>query len=164
MKNQKLFIIAAIVCLLAVFSFGFAYAQDEESAELNEIIAEFCDDIQKAANEAGDELDEASRDQDDCRDEFRECRTGSGFGEAESLVECLNEGNTCVSRVKRDQAEACEEFTEDFEDAYEDAFRDADQADVDDGLEEFFSTPTPERNGCLATSIQVIRVCAGLAE
>lgn len=158
MKTQKLIVIAAIVCLLAVFLAGPAYAQDEAE----EIWAEFCEEIEHDADKALEDLADANDDLAECLPDFRECRTGEGFGRADSLVECLDEGNTCTSRANDDKEKACSEFAEDLEDAWKDAMRQADLNDVEDEFEDILEDPAnPDLRECLRPAERVFSVCAG---
>ena len=157
MKSQKLIVIAAIVCLLAVFVSGPAYAQED----LPEIIIEFCEEILNDAEKANRDLDKANEDGGKCRGDFVDCRTGEGFGTSNSLVECLDESTTCTNRAIEDKLKACSEFSEDLEDAYEDAARRADRKDVEEEFEEWLETPSAARRYCLLPSIQVFRRCTG---
>ena len=156
MKTQKLIVIAAIVCLLAVFVSGPAYAQ----GGLPKIIAEFCEEIDKDAEKANDDLDKANENRGECREDFVDCRTGGGLGTANSLFECLEASSTCTKRAIEDKLKACSEFSEDLEDAYEDATRLTSRKD-EKAFEEWLDTPGPERRNCLLTSIQVFRRCVG---
>jgi hypothetical protein len=157
MKTQKLLVIAAIVCLLAVFVSGSAYAQPP----LPRIIVAFCQEVDGLALEAGDELGEATRDLAECIDEFQDCRGGRGIGN-DPLVECLNDGNRCTSRANNEQQRACDEFRVEFKDAYNDALRQARFNGVGDKFEDFFDTRSGRRQDCLRPAIQASRACAGL--
>ena len=159
MKFQKLIVIAASLCLLAVFVTGPAYAQDR--IEAMEIWDEFCEEIVNDAEKAFRDLADANDDLDKCFPDFVDCRTGEGFGRADSLVDCLADGNTCTSRANEDEAKACSEFAEDLEDAWKDALRRADIKDVEGALERYLNDPNPTLGVCFRPARQVFRVCAG---
>ena len=163
MKILKVLAIAASVCLLAVFVSGSAYTQQDDD-ELQQIIDQFCEDVLQIAQGARDELTEAINDKLNCVEEFHQCRTGEGFGRADTLADCLNDGNRCTSRANDDLADACREFSLEFKDSYGDANRRARRNDVEDGFVDWLNTPSPERRACLRPAIRVSKVCAGLAD
>ncbi len=72
MKYQILPVMAALVCLLTVLFSGTAYAQ----ISALDIALDFCEDVERAGNEAGDDLDEAAGDLLDCPVEFDDCLSG----------------------------------------------------------------------------------------
>jgi hypothetical protein len=158
MKFQKLFVIAAIVCLLVGAS-GPAQAGPRQDAR--EIIADFCETVSSEAADAAEKLGNAAEDLAECVDDFGECRDGGLFGN-DPLVECLDKGINCASRSAEDKAQACGEFVTDFGDAYERALRQARRQGqrVEDLVQDFFNDQSPKRRICLAPAIQVSRACA----
>ncbi len=141
---------------------GLAQAQSPEE-DARTIIAEFCETIADDAEEAQDRLADVVEDQEECVDDFRDCRDGGLFGN-DPLVECLSDGIECSARAAEDKAQACGEYKEDFSDAYEQALRQARRKDVEDDVQDFFNNRTRARRLCLRPAIQVARVCADIAE
>ncbi len=114
MKAQKLLVIAASVCLLAVFVAGFAHAEPP----LPGIIADFCQETLEDTEEAAEEISEAANDLADCPQEFNQCEGGIFNDDpAACIVEFLN----CMSRARRDLNQACNDFQREFERNYNDA-------------------------------------------
>ena len=116
MKTQKLILIVASACILAIFVSGPAYAQREPM----EIAQEFCDEIQDAAEDTNQELDEATSDLADCPVEFEDCQEGIF---AKQPAECIRDFNQCVDRAFEDAGQACNAYLRKFQDAYDDALR-----------------------------------------
>jgi hypothetical protein len=160
MKTQKLIIIAAIVCLMVGAS-GPAQALSQEARE---IIRDFCEVIKDDAEETGDKLTDADESLNRCVDDFRDCRDGGRIGDGDPLVECLSDGLGCSGRATGERVEACLEYQEEFSKAYERALREARFGDVEDEVQEFFSTRTRARRRCLAPTVQVARTCVETTE
>jgi hypothetical protein len=175
MKTQKLIVIAAIVCLMVgasgpaqakrgedrVGASGPAQAKGGEDREdVLEIIADFCETVRNDAEETRVKLVDADDDLEKCDDDFDECRDGGLIGDGDPLVECLSEGLGCAGRAATDNVEACIEYKEEFADAYERALRAARFQDVEDEVQDFFSSRGRLRRICLAPAIQVARACS----
>ena len=144
MKIQKLLVITASVCLLAVFVCGPAYAQEEE------IIAEYLAEFQENSSEALGELDDVSGDLRECYRELDDCSSGRSQG----LVECLGDFIPCVSRESRDKDRACTSFLREFKRDYRGASRDARR----EGVEEDFQDSEAVR-GTVAVALGISSLC-----
>ena len=142
---------------MAIFVFGSAYAQEAE-----EIWAEFCEEIGNYAGKALSDLADANNDLNECLPDFRDCRTGEGFGRADSLADCLDEGYTCTSRANNKKEQACIQFKEDLEDSWQDTLRQAGREDVEEELKDYLNgSPDPRLGECFRPARQVLRACAG---
>ncbi len=162
MKTQKLIVIAAIVCLMVGAS-GPAQALSQEARE---IIRDFCEVIRDDAEETGDKLTDADESLNRCVDNFRDCRDGGRIGDGDPLVECLSDGLGCAGRATGEKVEACLEYQEEFSKAYARALREArfGGGDVEDEIQDFFSSRTRFRRICLAPAVQVSRTCVQTTE
>jgi hypothetical protein len=155
MKTQKLLVIVASVCLMAVFVAGSAYA-----GPLGPIKAEFCAQVAEDAFNAGEELVDGARDLEECVGEYGRC---GGRGPLEdSPAECLNEGFRCISFANNDLQQACGKFASDFEEAYRRALRQARREGLEDRFERWLGRPAGQ--ACLQPAIEIGQVCAGLTE
>jgi sugar-specific transcriptional regulator TrmB len=128
MKTQKLIVIAAIVCLLAVFISGSAYAQAAE------IIAEYLEEFQENSNETLRELENISRDLRQCFDEFEDCT--DSFGRDKTLVECLSDFIPCTREESTDKQRTCTQFLREFRGDFRRSSRDARRAGVEEQFKE----------------------------
>ena len=142
---------------MAIFVCGPAYVQEAE-----EIWAEFCEEIDNDAGKALSDLADANNDLNECLPDFRDCRSGEGFGRADSLADCLDEGYTCTGRADEKKAQACDDFKEDLEDAWQDALRQAGLEGEEDQLKDYLNgSPDPALGECFRPARQVLRACAG---
>jgi hypothetical protein len=154
MKTQKPCLIAAIVCLLALFASGFAYAQPP----LPDIIQDFCREVLLDSNDAQDELDEANRDARDCAGEFNDCQSGLFNNNAATCVEKYLD---CGDDALRDANQSCSTFSRQFGDAYEDALRQARRQGA--GVERRFQTWIENNSDvCLLPAVNVAVRCTGV--
>ena len=152
MKIQKLLVIAASVCLLAVFVSGPAYARSPL-----EIAQEFCDEVDDAAEEATEELAEAAGDLQECREDVQDC--SGGFINREP-VECIRDFNQCVDRAYEDAAQACRAFQRRLEDAYDDALRRARRQNQRTERRVQTLLANRLREECFAEAVAISRRCA----
>ena len=155
MKIQKLLVIAAIVCLLAVFVSGSAYA-----GPLRPIKNEFCQAVAILAADATDELIEATADVADCLVEFDDCRSGR-FGR--DLENCINEYNRCNRFANRDQQQACDKFREEFADIYDDTLRQSGFLNLEFRFMRWANSNVKARE-CLQPAIDMYLLCGGVTE
>lgn len=143
--------------LLAVFIPGPASADDAET-----IIGEFCQETNRFADEAVDELNNAASDLQECRRDFSDCRDGDFIGDDDPLVQCLSRGLTCTGRVVEDRGEACEEFALEFRGSYSDALAQARLNEVEDQVQQFFNTQSQERAACIAKTTTAVAIQCSL--
>lgn len=153
MRIEKLFGVLVLACVLGAFASGSASADGAET-----IIAEFCQDANRLADDAEDELFNANDDLRECRRDFSDCRDG-GLGNDDPLVQCLSRGLSCTSRGLEDRGEACDEFARELRDSYSDALENARRNDVEEEVQEFFYTESLARSVCLATTLDVAVRC-----
>ena len=128
MKTQKLIVIAAIVCLMAFFISGSAYAQAEE------IIDEYLGEYQENVNETLRELENTSHDLRQCFDEFEDCT--DPFGKDQELVQCLGDFIPCTREESTDKQRTCTQFLREFRGDFRRASRDARRAGVEEQFKE----------------------------
>jgi hypothetical protein len=144
MKIQKLLVIAASLCLLAVFVSGSAYAQDE----LDQIIAAYLAEFTENSATTLDEVQDISRDLQQCFDRFEDC--SDSFGRENEVVECLGDFISCVRREGRDKDRECSRFLREFRGDYRRASRDARREGVE---EEFKESPAVQNTVAVALGI-----------
>ena len=153
MKLKKMLSSVTAACLLAVFIPGTAQADPP----LPGIIAEFCSEVLRDADDALDELGEASRDLLNCGDEFEDCQRGLlNNGPVSCLIEIVN----CADNANQDATQACNFFSNQLGDAYEDTLREARRAGpgVEGRFQEWLLT---ERGrACLQPAVIVTSTCA----
>jgi hypothetical protein len=139
MKLQNLFAATASVCLLAVFVFGSAHAQEDP-------VTQFCEEIQMIAEDVLAELEESALEAVQCLDRVTPCLA--------SAANCVSDFRRCVKREIRQSNKICKEFLNGFSGAYKVS------AKLDADLN------SPEAQECInGTDIElVIAVCAGLPE
>jgi hypothetical protein len=150
MKAQKMLVIVASVCLLAVFVSGPAYAL----SPLTEIILSFCEEVAKDAGEAVHELEEAAGDLADCPDEYDNCQGGAVNHDT---AYCIDKLFTCIEFAVTDGQQACIAFQKHFADSYTDAMRQARRNGVED---RFMNWIENYGEDCLAPAVEVSSLCA----
>ncbi len=153
MKYQILPVMAALVCLLTVLFSGTAYAQNSPL----DIALDFCEDVENASNEAGDDLDEAVGDLLDCPVEFDDCQSGIFENSAAS---CISEFIECTSDSYKDAQQICSVFERKMGDAYEDALRNARWFGPDKEKAVQTLLADPLRQQCFAPAVGVALLCS----
>ena len=154
MRLIKLFMFTPAVFLVAFFVSGSAQGSDHLG-----VIADYCIDVDRDADEAKDEIGEAAADLAVCGAEYFDCL--DGFGPPEP-VSCIADVKKCQKRGARDIVQACKEFLHEFKRETKDAERSADVRDVlPEFLDWFFSDDSDE---CLARANAIIEFCTELID
>ena len=138
--------------VLAVFISGAAQAEPP----LPQIIVDFCESVLLQSSEAGEELNEARNDLQDCPMEFTDC--GSGLFNKD-VVSCLVDYADCTENARRDADQACSVFSKRLSDAYEDALRQSRRNGVEDRFQRWIQNRGQE---CLTPAVIVADTCAGI--
>jgi hypothetical protein len=146
MKYCKMFVILSVICLLID---GSANAQN---------IGDYCADVARASEEAVDELGEATRDLEDCYNEYDDCLRGFLN---ESPVRCISDYSRCLSNGSQEQTQACNKFLREFKDDTRTALRQADRADKEDEFLIFLYSDAGQE--CLEPALAASLLCAGLS-
>ena len=153
MKYQILPVMAASVCLLTVLFSGTAYAQNSAL----DIALEFCEDVEKAGNEAGDDLAETAGDLQDCPVEFDDCQSGLFQN---STASCISDYIECSSDAYQDAQQICNVFEKKMVDAFEDALRDARWHGPNREHDVQTLLATTLRQQCFAPAVVVADLCS----
>jgi hypothetical protein len=151
MKTKKLLVIAASVCLLAVFVAGSAYAQ------VAEIIADYCEEVGQNVTTTLNELDDASGDLQDCSVELDDCLSGLFQRDP---VKCIRDYSQCINFGENDQRQACQAFLLEFGNDTRRALRSADRQDVEEEFLLWLNGDSTGRNECLNPAQATAFVCA----
>ncbi len=154
MKLIKLFKTTTVLCLLAVFIPGVAYAQTAE------IIADYCAEVLQNSDSTLFKLEDATSDLLDCANDYNDC--GSGLFD-DDPVDCISDYRQCISRGNREQDQVCNTFLNDLRSDTRTAERRADRADVEDEFLFWFRNNWNDPNSCLAPAKTVSSLCAGLS-
>ncbi len=153
MKYQTLSVMAASVCLLTVLVSGTAYAQQ---SPLDNAM-EFCGEVQEAANEAINELDEAAADLQDCPVEFDDCQDGIFENSAAS---CISDFIQCTGNAYQDAVQACSVFETRMTDAFEDGLRRARWFSQQNEHDVQTLLADPLREQCFGPAVEVATLCS----
>ncbi len=152
MKTLKLNVIAASVCLLAVFISGPAQAQEVG------IIADYCAEIEQNVADTLEELRAASRDLEECSDDFNACLSGRGL--FDDPVDCIQDSRRCNRFGENGQRQACHAFVLEFGNDTRRAMRSAERQDVEVEFLSWYFGDSPGRNECINPAEVTSELCA----
>jgi hypothetical protein len=164
MKSLKMLLVAAISCMAVVFLSGSAQAKPggPGGPDLQEIVDDYCDEMDQNVASTFSELGDATGDLAVCSGEFSACMLGQGLFDEPS--NCIRDYKRCIRLGKRDQKQACQAFLLEWGNDTRRAERSAKR----DGTLPFFRdwlhgdpspVDEPTRDECLATAFLLSDVC-----
>ncbi len=157
MKYQKLFLITAAVCLLAVFLAGPAQAQ------LQPIVINYCVEVADSNGQALEELAEGNLEMLACVEEYGQCLDGL-FGD---FSRCFKDYGQCIARANSDQMRACEVLLREVAGDTRRVEREARRDGVEDEYLDWWegnSSVEPTRDECLDTTQVIALACGEIIE
>lgn len=152
MRHQKMFVIAGSIFLLVFFFSATA------SAQVDDIIADYCEEVADNVDNTQRELENASEDLVECGIELNECFLGEGLIDEPSF--CIKEYQACIRRGKRDQKQACVTFLREFQRDTRGAEQQADRRDVDEEFLAWFNSDAQSREECIMPAQMMAEKCA----
>ena len=158
MKFQKLLVIVASVCLLAVFGSESVHAQVVGAYG---IFQGFCEDLRDASSDAGEELSEAANKLEDCYDDFLDCRLGI-FGFNPGNQTCLGDFYQCQGESYQEVIKACGLFQVKIKEIFQEARQTAVLENVEFWFLRLVNAPTARSGLCIAPVLATIEVCTGV--
>ena len=141
-----------VTACLVVGASGAAQAQVED------IIFDYCEEVEQNVNNAREELLDASADLTECGADLNACLLGQGLFDEPSA--CIRDYKRCSKVGTRDQVQACRTFLSEFLNDTRRAEKDAAREGVLTEFVDWYNGATTEREECLDPAELTAAVCA----